>query len=422
MAAGFAFPLCLPCSAGGIPAGCAKAVSMKRKQYLLSAAAALALAAALAWAFAPRPVEVETARARTGLFEQAVEEDGRTRLRDRYTISAPVAAKLTRIALRAGDAVSQGEVVAELLPAMPPMVDGRTMQQAVARLGAADAALVRAKAQTAHETVALDESLLDLRRTEQLAAVGFVSPSRMDAARLAATASRRSLDAAIAAQEAAAHEQEFARAALAPPESGRPGRPLVLRSPVSGRVLRVAQPSEVTLAAGAALLEIGDAAQLEIVSELLTADAVQAREGARVIIDRWGGPAIEGRIRQVEPAAFTKVSALGIEEQRANAVIDVQNPSEAWRAVGDGFRVNVRIVTASAPGALMVPVGAVFPYAGGLAVYVVEGGRAHVRAVEVRARNGSDAWLQPGLAEGQEVVLYPAAEVGDGRRVRARVP
>lgn len=395
---------------------------MKRNQYLMSAAAVLGLAAALAWAFAPRPVEVETARVRTGLFEQAVEEDGRTRLKDRYTISAPVAARLTRITLRAGDTVNRGDVVAELLPAMSPMVDDRAMQQAAAHLGAADAALVRAKAQTAQATVALDESLLDLRRTEQLAAVGFVSPSRMDAARLTATASRRTLDAAIAAQEAAVHEQEFARAALAPSGPGRAGRPLVLRAPVPGRVMRVAQPSEVTLAAGTALLEIGDAAQLEVVSELLTADAVQAREGARVIIDRWGGPALGGRIRQVEPAAFTKVSALGIEEQRANAVIDVQNPSEAWRAVGDGFRVNVRIVTASVPGALMVPVGAVFPHAGGMAVYVVEGRRVRVRAVEIRARNGSDAWLREGLAEGQEVVLYPAAQVHDGVRVRARIP
>ncbi|CAN7285066.1 efflux RND transporter periplasmic adaptor subunit [Polaromonas sp. LjRoot131] len=395
---------------------------MKHRKYLAYAAVALSLAAALAWAFAPRPVEVETARTRVGLFEQAVEEDGRTRLKDRYTVSAPLAARLTRITLRAGDIVTQGDVVAELLPVMSPLVDGRSMQQAVARLGAADAALTRAKAQTAQATVALDESLLDLKRTEQLAAVGFVSPSRMDTARLAATAGRRALDAALAAQEAAVHEQDFARAALAPSEPGRAGRPIVLRAPVAGRILRVAQPSEVTLAAGTPLLEIGDATQLEVVSELLTADAVQAREGARVIIDRWGGPPLEGRIRQVEPAAFTKVSALGIEEQRANAVIEVQNAGDAWRAVGDGFRVNVRIVTASASGALMVPVGAVFPHAGGMAVYVVEGRRAHVQAIDVQARNGSDAWLRGGLAEGQEVVLYPAAEVRDGTRVRTRVP
>lgn len=395
---------------------------MKRRQYLAYAVAALALAAALAWAFAPRPVEVETARARAGLFEQAVEEDGRTRLKDRYTVSAPLAARLTRITLRAGDIVNQGDVVAEPLPVMSPMVDGRAMQQAVARLGAADAALTRAKAQAAQAMVTLDESLLDLRRTEQLAAVGFVSPSRMDTARLAAMAGRRALDAAIAAQEAAVHEQDFARAALAPSEPGRAARPMILRAPVAGRILRVAQPSEVTLAAGTPLLEIGDATQLEVVSELLTADAVQAREGARVVIDRWGGPPLEGRIRQVEPAAFTKVSALGIEEQRANAVIEVQNAGNAWRAVGDGFRVNVRIVTASVPGALMVPVGAVFPHSGGMAVYLVEGRRARVQAVDVQARNGSDAWLRGGLAEGQEVVLYPAAEVRDGTRIRARVP
>ncbi len=395
---------------------------MNTRRYLLSATGLLATVAVLVWAFAPRPVEVETARVRTGLFEQAVEEDGRTRLKDRYAVSAPLAARLTRITLRAGDAVRQGDVVAELLPAMSPLVDDRAMQQAVARLGVANEALARAKAHTAQTTLALEENLLDLQRNEQLAATGFISQSRLDTARLSTMASRRALEAATAAQKAAAHEQDFARAALAPSGSERGARPLVLRAPVSGRVLRVTQPSEATLPAGTTLLEIGDATQLEVVSELLTSDAVQVRDGARVVIDQWGGPSFEGRIQKVEPAAFTKVSALGIEEQRANAVIEVRDAGEAWRAVGDGFRVNVRIITTSVPDALIVPVGAVFPHSGGMAVYVVEGRRARVRAVDVRARNGGHAWLQAGLAEGQEVVLYPAAELRDGMRVHARVP
>jgi HlyD family secretion protein len=149
---------------------------------------------------------------------------------------------------------------------------------------------------------------------------------------------------------------------------------------------------------------------------------VQARSGARVIVDRWGGPALEGRVRYVEPAAFTKVSALGIEEQRANAVIEVTSAPQAWRAVGDGFRVGVRIVTASVPQALMVPVGAVFPHEGGMAVYVVEGHRASLRPLDIAGRNGSDAWLRGGLVAGQEVVLYPPAEVKDGARLHARQP
>jgi HlyD family secretion protein len=395
---------------------------MNRRQVFAVAACALAVLAALAWAFAPRPVEVETTRVRTGLFEQAVEEDGRTRLKDRYTISSPVAARLMRITLRAGDAVHEGDVVAELLPVMSPMVDGRSMQEALARVGAANAGVERARAQAGQAAVALDESALELRRTEQLAAAGFVSPSKLDEARLSAAATRRALEAAAAAQDSAVQEQRLARASLTPSQAFRTGGLLALRAPVAGRVLKVAQPSEATLAAGTALIEIGDPAQLEVVSELLTPDAVQARSGARVIIDRWGGPALEGRVRYVEPAAFTKVSALGIEEQRANAVIEVTSAPQAWRAVGDGFRVGVRIVTASVPQALMVPVGAVFPHEGGMAVYVVEGHRASLRPLDIAGRNGSDAWLRGGLVAGQEVVLYPPAEVKDGARLHARQP
>jgi HlyD family secretion protein len=395
---------------------------MNRRQVLLGTACALAVLGALVWAFAPRPVEVETTRVRTGLFEQAVEEDGRTRLKDRYTISAPVAARLMRIALRAGDPVREGDVVAELLPVMSPMVDGRSMQEALARVGAANAGVERARAQAGQAAAALEASVLEQQRTERLAAAGFISPSKLDDARLSATASRRALEAATAAQDSAVQEQRLARAALTPSQAVRTGGLLALRAPVAGRVLKVAQPSEATLAAGTALIEIGNPAQLEVVSELLTPDAVQAKSGARVVVDRWGGPALEGRVRHVEPAAFTKVSALGIEEQRANAVIDVIAAPDAWRAVGDGFRVGVRIVTASVPQALMVPVGAVFPHEGGMAVYVVEGRKARLRPLDIGGRNGSDAWLRGGLAAGQEVVLYPPAEVKDGTRVHARQP
>jgi HlyD family secretion protein len=196
-----------------------------------------------------------------------------------------------------------------------------------------------------------------------------------------------------------------------------------VRAPVSGVVLGIAQPSEATLAAGAALLDIGDPARMEVVAELLTTDAVQAGPGRRALIERWGGPPVQGRVRRVEPAAFTKVSALGIEEQRVKVLIDLDSPPEAWQAVGDGFRVTVRIVTQSVDNAVLAPVGAVFPFAdGGMAAYRIDGGRARLQPVEVGGRNGSEAWIQGGLQAGQSVIVYPPPAVGEGRRVQVRKP
>ena len=161
---------------------------------------------------------------------------------------------------------------------------------------------------------------------------------------------------------------------------------------------------------------------MEVLSELLTTDAVQAQPGRRVVIERWGGPPVEGRVRRVEPAAFTKVSALGIEEQRVNVLIDITSPPEAWQAMGDGFRVVVRVITASVDGALLVPVGALFPHGQGMAVYTVDGQRARLQPVEIGGRNGTHAWVRGGLAPDQSVIVYPPSGVADGKRVKARKP
>lgn len=386
-------------------------------------AAGAAVVALLVWAFTPRPLEVEAATVTQGRFEQAVEEDGRTRLRERYTVSAPVAAHLARITLREGDRVQAGDPVAVLTPVMSSMVDERSAREAGARLQAAGAGLTRAVARVERARIALDEARLDQERTERLAQDGFVSPARLDATRLALAGARRELDIAQAERQMAVHEQTQAAAALEPASlSGRSGRPLLVRSPVAGAVLRVVQPSEATIAAGAALLEVGEPAQMEVVSELLTSDAVQAQPGRRVVIGRWGGQQVEGRVRRVEPAAFTKVSALGIEEQRVNVLIDITETPDAWRSVGDGFRVGVRIVTASVESAVLVPVGALFPHEKGTAVYRIEGNRARLQPVELGARNASEAWVRSGLQPGQAVVVYPAAAVADGRRLHVRRP
>lgn len=387
-------------------------------------AAGVAVLAALAWAFSPRPVEVETAAVRQGHFEQSIEEDGRTRLKDRYTVSAPVAARVARIVLREGDRVAAGDVVAVLMPVMPSMVDERSTREATARLKAAAAGVARASARVARARISLQEAQLEKERTEKLAGAGFLSASRLDAVRLALAGARRELQVADAEREMALQEKAQAAAALLQPVAAASSNtwPLSVRSPVSGVVLRVPQPSEATIAAGAALLDIGDPLQMEVISELLTTDAVQATAGRRVVIERWGGPPVEGVVRRVEPAAFTKVSALGVEEQRVNVLIDVSNPPEAWRSMGDGFRVSVRIVTASIEQAVLAPLGALFPHGEGMAAYRLDGHRARLQLVEVGARNNNEAWLRSGLTPGQSVLVYPPATIRDGRKVHVRTP
>lgn len=390
-------------------------------------AAAVAL---LAWAFAPRPVEVEVATVTQGHFETTVDEDGKTRLRERYVVSAPLAGLLTRITLREGDAVDAGAVVATLTPVLPPMLDERTLREQQVRLEITEAQVQRVNARVEGAKVALLQARNEVQRSEQLARQGFVSPTKLETDRLAALAAQKDLDAANEEFHVAGHEVEQARAALAAVRgSGRSGsRRFTLRAPTAGRVLRVVQTSETAVALGTPLVELGDTRGLEVVAELLTTDALQAKPGSRVLIERWGGDcALQGRVRLVEPAAFTKVSALGVEEQRVKVLIDITSPPDQWRALGDGFRVSVRLVTREVDNAIKVPVSAVFPVPdregaprGGMAVFVLENGRARMTSVQVGARNGADAWVQQGLAPGASVIVYPGAAVKDGARVSAR--
>lgn len=398
-------------------------MQVRRKHLAWGAAAAIALGL-LAWAFTPRPVQVETAVAAVSHFEQGIEEDSQTRLKDRYTVSAPVAARLVRIALKEGDRVAAGDVVAVLLPTMSAMIDERSAREAQARYQAARANVTAAVARVDRAAVSRDKAQIDLERTEKLARQGFVAPSRLDEARLGTTGAARELEAARAAQDAAEHERDQAAAALQPATgSVRAGKPLTLRSPVEGVVLRVPLASEATVAAGAPVMDIGDPRRLEVMAELLTTDAVQAQPGRRAVVERWGGPPVEGVVRRVEPGAFTKVSALGIEEQRVKVLVDLVDPPVGWEVMGDGYRVTLRVITQSVDQALVVPVGALFPIAdGGMAVYRLESGRAKLQLVDVGGRNGSEAWIRSGLERGQVVIVYPPPAVQDGKRVAVRRP
>lgn len=396
---------------------------MKRKTWIMGGGGALVLAALLAWAFAPRPIEVEVASADRGPFETVIAEDGRTRLRQRYAVSAPLTGRLERIALEPGDTVAAGAVLATLVPTLAPLLDARTQRELAERVQGAQAGMARAASQADAARVALAQARSAQQRSSQLVAQGFVSPIQAENDQLAVAGAQKALDAAVAGRHVAEHELGVARAALdAVSSAGDGGRRFTVKAPVSGQVLRVLQPSEGVVALGTPLLEIGDTAQIEVVAELLTSDALKAAAGSVVRIEDWGGPApLAGRVRAVEPAAFTKVSALGVEEQRVLVRIDLVGTPSDWAALGDGFRVGVRIVTRRVDDALRVPVSAVFPRPeGGMGVFVIDGGRARIVPVTVGARNGQHAWLQQGLQAGAVVIVYPPAKVSDGARVKVR--
>jgi len=359
----------------------------------------------------------------SGPFETTIDEDAKTRLRDRYVVSAPLAGLLSRVDLREGDAVEANSVVATLTPVLSPMLDERTLREQQLRVEIAEAQVERVNARIERARVAVLQAGNDARRSEQLAAQGFVSSTKFETDRLNALAAQKEVEAALQERHVAGHEVEQARAALvAVRKPDRLGaRAFVVRAPVAGSVLRVLQSSETAVAIGTPIVEIGDVRAMEVVAELLTTDALQAGPGSAVRIARWGGAGVlDGRVRRVEPAAFTKISALGVEEQRVRVLIDIVGPSDRWRALGDGFRVGVSIVTPSLEKAVKVPVSAIFPVpndgdGAGTAVFVVDDGRARLVAVRIGARNGSEAWVQGGLAAGASVLhVYSEKDPGDG--------
>lgn len=403
---------------------------MKKSTWYFAIAGGAAAIALVAWSFAPRPPEVEVATATQGHFEATIDEDGKTRLRERYVLSAPLAGVIERIALREGDVVVADATVATIRPVLPAMLDDRSVRDQQLRVEIAQAQQQRVQARAEQARLALSQALIDMQRSEQLARQGFVSTTRLESDRLAMQSAQRSLEAADQERRIARHELEQARSALlAVRQPARDGtRAFTLRAPISGRVLRVVQASEGTVVPGTPLIELGDTQHLEIVAELLTTEAMQARPGSRVIVERWGGEGtLQGRVRLVEPGAFTKVSALGVEEQRVKVLIEITSPQEQWRSLGDGFRVGVRIVTLAVDQVVQVPVSALFPLPGGeadaradMGVFVVDGGRVRLTPVQVGARNANVAWVRQGLGAGASVVVYPPSSVKDGAKVAIR--
>ena len=391
---------------------------MKRKLWTL--AGAVVFLVILGWAFYPKPFDVDVAEIHVGNFERTIEESGKTRLRDRYVISAPVAGKLARLTVREGDVVQAGQVVALLWPAPPPLLDERRLQEQREQVAAAEASVARANAGLQKSELVLSQAEADLRRQESLAARGFISPIQIENVRL--TVQQRQREREVSAQEgnAARHQLAQLRIALQRVSGNEPlaKQAVAVTAPTSGKVVKLRQQSEAILAAGANLLDVGDPGAIEVIVELLTEDAAQIKLGAPAMLSNWGGPAtLQARVRLVEPSAFTKVSALGVEEQRVNVVLDITSLPEAWQTMGDNYKVDVTIPVQSATKVTMVPVGCLFPRGSRSALFVLDHGRARIEEVELLARNGREAWIKTTLAAGTKVIAYPAASLKDGDRV-----
>lgn len=395
---------------------------MKLKRIAGLALVLAAIAAAVFLAFRPQPVPVDLTSVRRGPLRVTIDEEGETRIRERYRVSAPLTGRLQRIGLEPGDAVRAGQTVAVIEPVDPALLDVRTRAEAEAQVKAADAALGQARANSRRIQSELEFARSELARLTALESRGVVSKQQVDAAQSEVRSREEALEAARFAIEMAAENLEMSRARLL--ESGKtapqaaaskPRAPVAVRAPVSGVILRRLRESEAVVPAGEPLLEIGDPSHLEIVSDLLSTDAVKIRPGDSVLVEDWGGEQpLHGRVRRIEPSGFTKISALGVEEQRVNVLIDLTDPKEVWASLGDGFRVEVRVIVWEKEDVLKVPVGALFRHGDQWAVFEIENGKAALRPVEIGRRNGLEAEVLSGVSESARVVDYPGDQVRDG--------
>ncbi len=382
----------------------------------------LAIAVAIVWSVWPRPILVETATVTEGRFVATVDEDGKTRIRERYVVAAPLAGRLTRIRLKAGDRINSDDIIATILPSPTPLLDPRSRREAEERLGSAEAAQDRANALIDRARAQSAQAEQDLTRTRTLVERGAATTQALERAELAKRVAERDLRAAEFQFHAAQHELDQARALLArySDSGGSPPDQWNVTAPVSGLVLKLDQESETIMQPGAPIIEIGDPRDLEIVVDVLSTDAVEIRPGADVTIEHWGGPGtLAGRVRRVEPAAFTKISTLGVEEQRVNVLVDILNPPERWSGLGDAYQVDTKIEVFAKDDVTIVPTGALFRRADDWNVFVVEDGRAQVRPVALLRRSSRTAAVSSGVRPGETVIVYPNDRITPGVRVKA---
>ena len=373
----------------------------------------------LVLAFRPSSRPVDLASVERGPLEVTLEEEGETQVKERFVISAPIPGRVRRIEIEPGDPVTAGEtVLAVVEPTDPTLLDSRSRAEAEARVKAARAGLGQAQAQREAARNESDFASRELKRIQRLAAEGIASSEQRDGAERAARTAAENARSADFAVEAAQHELDIALAALAVSDDGSV-ETVALRSPVHGQVLRRLHESATPVLAGEPLLEVGDPRRLEIVADYLSSDAVRIQSGQPAHIDRWGGEGtLAARVRRVDPAGFTKVSALGVEEQRVNVVLDFDEPPPA--SLGDGFRVEVRVVVWAQDDVVTTPTSSLFRAGEGWAVFRNEGGHAVRVPITIGARTPRRTQVLEGLAPGEGVVIHPPDSLTDGTAIEAR--
>ena len=376
----------------------------------------------LALAFRPQPVLVDLAEVSRDSLAVSVRDEARTRVREVYVVSAPLGGRLLRINHDAGDSVAAGDVLATILPSDPALLDARTQVEASAAVRSAEAALAFANAEQQRAALEYDYARTEAERIETLFATGVASQGAVDRARLARRTAYAGLNTARANVARVEAELEAAQARLLQPgEDAANGGLVEIHAPISGRLLQVMQESESIVAPGTPILEMGDPADLEVVVEFLSTDAVQIQEGDAAEITAWGGDGtLRGRVRRVEPYGFIKVSALGVEEQRVNVIIDLVDEPAQWAALGHGYRVEAAVTIWQQDDVVQLPVAALFRSEGQWAVYRVEGGRAALTTVEIGQENGRMAQILSGLEAGDRIVMYPGPQIRDGVAIRQR--
>ena len=391
------------------------------KRIVRIALVVIVLAAILVWAFSPSPVQADFATAQRGVLQVTVEDEGRTRVRDRYVVSAPVPGRMQRIELEPGDpVVASKTAVARFAPTDPALLDVRTRAELEARARAAESAIGAARAERERLQSELKFAQSELKRARELLAAGAISVRELEDVERRVTTLQRAIESADFNVRTAGHQLEVARASLTQTRAGSVAT-IPLYSPVSGVVLRLLQESARVVPTGEPLIEVGNLGDLEIVADFLSSAAVNVKAGQPALIDQWGGDKpLRGRVRRVEPSGFTKISALGVEEQRVNVLIDFEEPREIRERLGDGYRVEARIIIWSKDDVLKVPTSSLFREGTAWAVYKVVGGTAQLQIVEVGQRSGLEAEVLSGLAEGDQVVVYPSDAIRPGAKLARR--
>lgn len=389
---------------------------LKNKRLIAGVVIVLAIVAMAMW---PESVEVSVATVERGPMQVTLDEDGQTRVRDKFVVSAPVAGRLQRIELEPGDPVMKGKtIVARLTTADAPLLDPRTRGELEAAVEAARAAVGQSRAERERASAELARAKTTLQRQQELMKAGAIAADNLDAAETAVATGEEARKAAEFAVARAEYGLQLARARLQAPTPA--GRAVEVVAPVSGVILKRFRESESVVPVGEPLIEIGEPLRIEIVADFLSTDAVRIQPGASVLVEGWGGSdPLSARVRRVEPSGFMKVSALGVEEQRVNVLIDFEDPSAAGR-LGDGYRVEVRVVIWREEDVVKVPVGALFRRGNDWAAFLVDGEQVRLQAVELGQRNDVDGQVLKGLSPDQTVVLHPPDTLMDGARIAVR--